>query len=150
MKYIKDIKPTGISNFLFEWKRNKDYYSISMTLFHRLSFTKIICWGIIWTITRFYIDPFKDTAVAIAFMLIAVFLVTWGFMFFLYLYSLYFISNKKVWVLSSTAYKLSFLTAIFIAVNWVLLAFDIWSKQVGLIVTALFVTLYTIWLSNND
>ncbi len=112
-----------------------------MKFFLIINFLKILIWGSIIYLAYNYIDISKDFLIWVWVMSLGIFLFLWWISFFLLAWIIYLI-NKNPKKACLTAYKYTGLFAVYIIVNFLLLAFNFWNKIIGFTLLICFIILW--------
>ncbi len=111
-------------------------------IYHILSIIKLIIGLLVLVIVYIYIDPFQDPETGVIIGSIGLlFLARGGTYFIFYAAGLQW-SDHKVQLISSHAYKLSLLVALFFLTNIVFLVVEFWTVTHSLIILLIFWSVY--------
>lgn len=116
----------------------------NITFHTYLSLFKLLIGLFVMFLVGRYIDPFQDPETWVIIWSVGLMFFVWGLSYFIFYYASQYISDKKLHILSSQAYKASLLVALYILTNVVCIMIEFWSIYNGLLITALFVLLYWI------
>lgn len=113
-----------------------------MQIYQIVSIIKIIIWISTIILVWLRVSPLEDLTTWIILMLIWIFLSIRGIVFWI-LYTLYiFMSHKKLSIIASQSYKISFLCGIYWLINFTMIAYEMRNWTIWLAITWFFV-----WIS---
>ena len=101
---------------------------------------KIIFWGVILAITLTQLNIKEDPEIALALLLIGIFVCAWGISYFLfYGWEVLFRLNIPEEKMQKDAYKSSFLFWLYALINVLLIIGELWNKAIWILFLGLFV-----------
>ena len=112
----------------------------SVNMYALASGIKIIFWGVILAITLTQLNIKEDPEIALALLLIGIFVCAWGIAYFLfYGWEVLFGLNIPEEKMQKDAYKSSFLFWLYALINVLLIIGELWNKAIWILFLGLFV-----------
>lgn len=115
-----------------------------MQIYQILSTIKIIIWISTIVLTRFRISPIVDTNTWIILILIWLFLSLRWVWFWLSYFAYLILSHKKLSIIASQSYKISFLFGIYWLINFIMIAYEIRNPIIWITITWFFLWITTL------
>jgi hypothetical protein len=115
-----------------------------MQIFIILNILKVVLWSIIIYLAYNYIDLNQDFLMWVLIMWLWIFISLWWVSFFILLWIFYLLDKKNIKQATLKAYKYTWLLALYVLTNFLLLSFNFWSKTIAIILLICFAILWAI------
>lgn len=109
-----------------------------MLTYHIISAIKIILWIICITLVNYKIYPDQDMLIWAIWILIWIFLIFWGISYFIFYLIYMYSSHKKLSIIASQCYKVSFLIWVWWFINFGMIFWEMRNIYIWLAITIFF------------